>query len=46
MYYPEANVLIGRDVDALSRTPAFKNIVVRVERPDSTQLREIATNDE
>jgi anaerobic selenocysteine-containing dehydrogenase len=31
MYYPEANVLIGRTIDALSRTPAFKNIVVRLE---------------
>jgi molybdopterin-dependent oxidoreductase alpha subunit len=31
MYYPEANVLIGRTIDPLSRTPAFKNIVVRLE---------------
>jgi hypothetical protein len=23
MYYPEANVLIGRTIDPLSRTPAF-----------------------
>jgi molybdopterin-dependent oxidoreductase alpha subunit len=30
MYYPEANVLIGRTIDPLSRTPAFKNIVIRV----------------
>jgi anaerobic selenocysteine-containing dehydrogenase len=38
MYYPEANVLIGRDVDALSRTPAFKNIVVqlRIETPTTS----------
>lgn len=31
MYYPEANVLVPRDADALSRTPAFKSIVVTVE---------------
>jgi len=30
MYYPEANVLVGRQVDPLSRTPAFKGVVVRV----------------
>jgi molybdopterin-dependent oxidoreductase alpha subunit len=33
MYYPEANVLVGRAVDPLSRTPAFKGVVVRVSRP-------------
>jgi molybdopterin-dependent oxidoreductase alpha subunit len=32
MYYPEANVLIGRSVDPQSRTPAFKCVVVRVTR--------------
>jgi molybdopterin-dependent oxidoreductase alpha subunit len=31
MYFPEANVLIGRQVDAESRTPAYKGCVVRVE---------------
>ncbi len=31
MYYPEANVLVPRHADALSRTPAFKSIVVTVE---------------
>ncbi|MEZ6123801.1 MAG: FdhF/YdeP family oxidoreductase [Planctomycetaceae bacterium] len=30
MYYPEANVLIPRDVDPLSKTPAFKNIAVQI----------------
>jgi molybdopterin-dependent oxidoreductase alpha subunit len=30
MYYPECNVLIGRTVDALSKTPAFKGVVVRL----------------
>ncbi len=32
MYYPEANVLVPRVADAASRTPAFKHIVVRIER--------------
>jgi molybdopterin-dependent oxidoreductase alpha subunit len=32
MYYPEANVLISRTIDPLSRTPAFKNVVVRLTR--------------
>jgi len=31
VYYPEANVLVSRDIDDLSRTPAFKGVVVRVE---------------
>lgn len=30
MYYPEANVLVPTRVDGRSRTPAFKNVVVRV----------------
>jgi molybdopterin-dependent oxidoreductase alpha subunit len=30
MYFPEANVLVGRQVDPQSRTPAFKSVVVRV----------------
>jgi len=30
MYYPEANVLVSRQVDPDSRTPSFKNIPVRV----------------
>jgi anaerobic selenocysteine-containing dehydrogenase len=46
MYYPEANVLISRSIDPLSRTPAFKNVVVRVERADSIQQRETATYNE
>ncbi len=29
-YYPEANILIGQDVDPRSKTPAFKNIAVSV----------------
>jgi molybdopterin-dependent oxidoreductase alpha subunit len=31
MYYPEANALVPRVVDPQSRTPAFKNVVVRIE---------------
>jgi molybdopterin-dependent oxidoreductase alpha subunit len=31
MYYPEANVLVPRQIDPQSKTPAFKNVLVRVE---------------
>jgi len=31
MYYPESNVLIPKVADPKSRTPAFKNTVVRIE---------------
>jgi anaerobic selenocysteine-containing dehydrogenase len=31
MYYPEANVLVGRGVDPLSKTPAFKDVPVTIE---------------
>jgi molybdopterin-dependent oxidoreductase alpha subunit len=31
MYYPEANVLVPRRADPASRTPAFKNVAVRLE---------------
>jgi molybdopterin-dependent oxidoreductase alpha subunit len=30
MYYPEANVLVPRAVDPLSKTPAFKSVAVEV----------------
>ncbi len=30
MYYPEANAIVPRTVDALSRTPAFKAVDVAV----------------
>jgi anaerobic selenocysteine-containing dehydrogenase len=30
MYYPEANVLIPREADPLSKTPRFKSVVVKV----------------
>ncbi len=29
-YYPEANVLIGRERDARSKTPAFKSVDVKL----------------
>lgn len=32
MYYPEANRLVSRELDPKSKTPAFKCVVVRVER--------------
>jgi len=31
MYYPEANVLVPREADALSRTPRFKSVLVEIE---------------
>ncbi len=31
MYFPEANVLVPKTADARSKTPSFKNTVVRVE---------------
>ena len=30
MYYPEANSLIGRAVDPLSKTPGFKSTIVSI----------------
>lgn len=32
MYYPEANILVPRSADPKSKTPAFKNILVTIER--------------
>ena len=34
MYYPEANVLVARQADPDSKTPAFKGVVVRIESAD------------
>ncbi len=31
MYFPEANVLVPRDCDPASKTPAFKNVLVTLE---------------
>jgi molybdopterin-dependent oxidoreductase alpha subunit len=33
MYYPEANLLVPRELDPQSKTPVFKGVVVRVEVP-------------
>ena len=30
MYYPEANALVPRRIDAASGTPAFKSVAARV----------------
>lgn len=32
MYYPEANVLVSRDLDPKSKTPAFKGLVVTLKK--------------
>jgi anaerobic selenocysteine-containing dehydrogenase len=34
MYYPEANVLIPRNADVQSRTPAFKSVVAEIRAVD------------
>ncbi|HVW37503.1 MAG TPA: FdhF/YdeP family oxidoreductase [Pirellulales bacterium] len=40
MYYPEANALVPRKLDPLSKTPAFKNVLVTLEpSPASTVAR-------
>ena len=31
MYYPEANVLVSKEVDPISKTPAFKRTLVTIE---------------
>lgn len=41
MYYPEANVLVPKAVDPLSKTPAFKSVTVHV-RPEETFSRDSA----
>ena len=39
MYYPEANVLVARRADPQSKTPAFKGVVVRLEKQQSASTR-------
>ena len=39
MYYPEANVLVARSLDPRSKTPAFKNVLVRVEADRAATIR-------
>jgi len=31
MYYPEANELVGRDIDPQSHTPAYKNVLITLD---------------
>jgi molybdopterin-dependent oxidoreductase alpha subunit len=38
MYYPEANVLVPKDVDPLSKTPGFKSVAVTVEAENGLPL--------
>jgi anaerobic selenocysteine-containing dehydrogenase len=42
MYYPEANVLVPRHADPLSKTPAFKCVVVTVEASGAAELPVVA----
>ena len=37
MYYPEANVLVPRRLDARSKTPAFKSVVARLRPANSAE---------
>jgi hypothetical protein len=30
MYYPEANVLVSRQLDPASKTPAFKGVIITI----------------
>jgi hypothetical protein len=39
MYYPEANVLVARSLDPRSKTPAFKNVLVRIEADRAATIR-------
>ena len=36
MYFPEANVLVSRATDAKSKTPAFKGVLIRIEKSSVT----------
>ena len=38
MYYPEANVLVSRTIDPQSRTPAFKCILITIEKSSAIAL--------
>ncbi|OYV86029.1 MAG: hypothetical protein B7Z73_12465 [Planctomycetia bacterium 21-64-5] len=44
MYYPEANVLVPRHADPLSKTPAFKSIVVTLEESPAAELPRAKSN--
>jgi molybdopterin-dependent oxidoreductase alpha subunit len=42
MYYPECNVLVSRNIDPQSKTPAFKCVVVRIEPAAATPLYHVS----
>lgn len=44
MYYPEANVLVPRHADPLSKTPAFKSILVTLEASSIIELPQVKSN--
>ncbi len=44
MYYPECNVLVGRNLDPLSRTPAFKSVVVKLTPTTERAIQPLDTN--
>ena len=39
MYFPEANVLVPRDLDPQSKTPAFKSVAAKVYLPEARAAR-------
>jgi molybdopterin-dependent oxidoreductase alpha subunit len=45
MYFPEANVLVPATTDRLSKTPAFKSVVVRVEVDQVATSQAVAVDD-
>ncbi len=45
MYYPECNILLSRNVDPQSKTPAFKCVVVRLESHRSRVPASICVTD-
>ncbi|MCB0218424.1 MAG: FdhF/YdeP family oxidoreductase [Chrysiogenetes bacterium] len=42
MYFPEANCLVPRKLDALSKTPAFKSVQARLESESGRQSEPVA----
>ena len=45
MYYPEANILVPRTVDPLSKTPGFKGISVVIE-PEKLPVNSLPVSQE
>lgn len=45
MYYPEANVLVPRQLDPQSRTPAFKCVLINIEPLEPSPHRGVAVKD-